>query len=129
MPNTLQKRDKFLDSYQEVINSQEYKNLPPETQVKMLEYLMQKRIDFTTEQQNYLLEHLSSNKDIDSYLNFLEQQQHLQNNSKGLTITYNSHETQTPTGKISSKTTTTTASTGCLIPILLTIFLIFILCI
>lgn len=71
-----------------------------------------------------MLEHASSNKDVDNYLYFLERQQTLQKKSDGLTVTYSSQETSTPTGKISSKTTNTTVSTGCLLPIVATITLL-----
>lgn len=100
------------------LNSPEYKRLPMETQLRLTEFVLQKKIDLSTKEQEYLLEHLSSNRDINAYLNFLEQQNQIQANSKGANITYNSYETKTPTGKISSKTTTATASSGCLLPIL-----------
>lgn len=102
----------------EILNSNEYKKLPQETQVKLLEYMLRKKIDFTQEQQNYLLQHLSSDTDTNQYLDYLEKQRDLQRRSDGLTVSYTSHETKTPTGKISSKSTQTTVHTGCLLPVI-----------
>lgn len=125
MSNQLQRKPySSLPSTQSIINSEEYQRLSPEAQERMLEYLSQKRIDFSQEQERYMLEHASSNKDVDNYLYFLERQQTLQKKSDGLTVTYSSQETSTPTGKISSKTTNTTVSTGCLLPIVATITLL-----
>lgn len=108
----------------DIINSDEYKKLPQQTQIKLLEYMLQKRIELTKEQQEYLLQHISSDKDTNKYLDYLERQQILQSHSSGLTVSYNSYETKTPTGKISSKSTRTTVHSGCLLPILAGILLL-----
>ncbi len=108
----------------DVFNSQEYKALPTETQLELAKFMAEKNIEFNAEQKRYILEHASSEHDIAAYLNFLDQQNSIDANAKGITIRYDSHETKTPTGKISSKTTHATASSGCLIPVLGTLLLL-----
>ncbi|WP_293693092.1 hypothetical protein [uncultured Phascolarctobacterium sp.] len=108
----------------DIFNSPEYKALPVEKQLELAKLMAEKNIEFNAEQQRYLLEHTSSDHDIAAYLNFLDQQNSIDANAKGVTIRYDSHETKTPTGKISSKTTHATASSGCLIPVLGTLLLL-----
>lgn len=120
----MEEQSKSVVSVASILESKEYKNLPTETQLKLTEFLLQKNIELSTKEKEYFLEHLSSDRDTRSYLNFLEEQNHIQRNAKGVNITYNSYETKSPTGKISSKTTTATASSGCLIPILMFILLL-----
>lgn len=115
---------KSVVSNNAILNSEEYKNLPIETQLKLTELMLNKKIELTMTEQEYLREHLSSNRDTLAYLDFLAQQNAIQRNAKGVNVTYNSYETKTPTGKISSKTTTATASSGCLLPIVCTLLMI-----
>lgn len=125
MNNELQKiNSNNINVPSNIIDSEEYKKLPQQTQVKLLEYLVQKKIDLTQEQQEYLLQHISSDSDTDKYLDYLERQQRLQSHSSGLTVSYNSYETKTPTGKISSKSTRTTVHSGCLLPVLAGVLLL-----
>ena len=114
---------KSVVSNNAILNSEEYKNLPIETQLKLTEFMLNKKIELTMTEQEYLREHLSSNRDTLAYLDFLAQQNAIQRNAKGVNVTYNSYETKTPTGKISSKTTTATASSGCLLPIVCTLLI------
>mgnify|MGYP003539998643 FL=1 len=112
-------QSKSIVSTKNILETQAYKKLPIETQLKLTEFLVQKNFELSQKEKEYFLEHLSSDKDTRSYLAFLEEQNSIQRNAKGVNITYNSYETKTPTGKISSKTTTATASGGCLIPVII----------
>ena len=107
-----------INANNNILNSQEYNSLPAETKLKIAEFMVQKQVELSSEQQKYILEHKSSDKDIANYLAFLDKQREIQERNKGITVSYNSHETNTPTGKISSRTTNSTANVGCLLPII-----------
>lgn len=108
----------------DILNTPEYKSLPVEKQLEIAQFMATKNMELNAQQKQYLLEHMSSDHDTAAYLNFLDQQNHIVGNAKGVNMSYSSYETKTPTGKISSKTTHATASTGCLIPLIATIMLI-----
>ena len=128
MNNELQKINSTnINVPTDILNSDEYKNLPKQTQEKLLELMIQKKIELTKEQQEYLLQHISSDIDTNQYLDYLQRQREIQSRSSGLTVSYNSYETKTPTGKISSKSSQTTVHSGCLLPILSVILVLSIL--
>lgn len=104
MNNELQKINSTnINVPTDILNSDEFKNLPKQTQEKLSELMLQKKIELTKEQQEYLLQHISSDIDTNQYLDYLQRQREIQSRSSGLTVSYNSYETKTPTGKISSK--------------------------
>lgn len=120
MNNQLQKNNDLMYN-KEFLNSPEFKKLPLETQNKILEYYIQKRIDLSSEHTSLVMAHNNADIDVTRYLNYVNEQQNLRNKPNSLNITYNSLESKTPTGKITSKSTHTTVSTGCLLPILFTL--------
>ena len=125
MNNQLQKNNSLLYN-KDFLDSSEFKKLPLETQNKILEYYIQKKIDLSTQHTSLIIEHDNADTDINRYLNYINEQQQIQKKANGLNITYNSLESKTPTGRITSKSTHTTASAGCLLPILIIFSLLFI---
>ena len=100
MNNELQKINSTnINVPTDILNSDEFKNLPKQTQEKLSELMLQKKIELTKEQQEYLLQHISSDIDTNQYLDYLQRQREIQSRSSGLTVSYNSYETKTPTGK------------------------------
>lgn len=125
--NSMIKTDNSLQRI-DVLNSEEYKRLPVKKQLEIAQYIAQKNADLNSEQRKYLLDHMSCDHDTVSYLKFLEEQNRINENAKGVTVSYNSHETQSPTGKITSRTTHATAASGCLLPTIGFVFIMMAMC-
>lgn len=79
MNNELQKINSTnINVPTDILNSDEFKNLPKQTQEKLSELMLQKKIELTKEQQEYLLQHISSDIDTNQYLDYLQRQREIQ---------------------------------------------------
>lgn len=116
-----------LPNSQEIFDSAVFHDLSPEAQEALRVRYAETIIDLNAMQQKQRIEHTSAINDLDVMIEAQEILQTNQDHHKGLGLSYHNIESRTSTSEIKSRTTHATASSGCLLPVLLTIGMLLIL--
>jgi len=112
----------FVNELQKITQTNQFKQMSKKDQNDILKYALQKNIDLSFEQKEMFLKQLSSNSDVDIFVNFVAEQMRVFQDSKH--ISHSSINTKTSTGQI--KSSVTYGSAGCLLQTILIMLSIFV---